>query len=401
MKEKDSILSFINSLQAESQAPVQPHLSKKDNEMLEQTMQYEKRIYDLEQLLDIAQSFCSTLDFKNLLESIVYICMAQMHVLGAEIFTRDLITSENFELRTTNSPLIIREEGVDEISFPYSSSITSKLIELNNPVTLDELKAEIKKSDNVDDKKTCKRIFEIFEDLNPSLIVPLLQGRRLNGILILQERIAIEDDVSYSSYEKHQMMSIATLASVAINNASLIEKTSTDSMTHLRLKYFFFNKLTESLDYAAANNKRVAVLMFDIDFFKKFNDTYGHECGDCILIQVAKLIKENLRESDIASRYGGEEFTVLLENTGKEDAVRIAERIRKSIANYTFQYGGKDLHVTISGGVSLFWKRNPQRSPAKLVIQADKALYVSKQTGRNKITYFTPEYDKILQGKTL
>ena len=70
-------------------------------EVLEQTIQYEKRIYDLEQLLDIAKSFCQNLDFSNLLESIVYICMAQMHVLGAEIFVRDLITNENYVLETS------------------------------------------------------------------------------------------------------------------------------------------------------------------------------------------------------------------------------------------------------------------------------------------------------------
>ena len=88
-------------------------------------------------------------------------------------------------------------------------------------------------------------------------------------------------------------------------------------MTHLKLKYFFFNVLTEAIDNAILQEKSIAVLMFDIDFFKRFNDAYGHECGDFVLTEVANLIKNNLRDSDVASRYGGEEFTALLYHTKK------------------------------------------------------------------------------------
>ena len=346
-------------------------------EILAQTMQYEKKIYDLEQLLDIAKSFCQNLDFSNLLESIVYISMAQMHVLGAEIFVRDLITNENFVLETSKD--FFSEE---KTTIPVSTPIASILLNARKPLTFDEIKAEA---------GDCPHL-EILAELNPTLIVPLIQKNHLNGMLILQERIAIEDESSYSEYEQNQIMSIASLASVAINNAALLEMSSTDMMTHLKLKYYFFNILTEAIDAAFLNKQNIAVLMFDIDFFKKFNDTYGHECGDFVLISVADLVRKNLRDSDVASRYGGEEFTALLMDAGKDEAMVVAERIRSTINEHDFVYNGQHLHVTISGGVSVFdAETNLVASPNEFVNQADQGLYMSKNNGRNRVTFFEPK----------
>lgn len=348
-----------------------------NQETLEQTLYYEKRIYDLEQLIDIAKSFCQNLDFVNLLESIVYICMAQMHVLGAEIFVRDLISNERFILETS------KEESKDmKLSIPVTTPVAETLLKLQKPVTFEELKKET---------ADCPEL-EILEKLNPTLIVPLIQKNHLNGMMVLQERIAIEDDTNYTDYEQQMIMSIASLASVAINNAALLEMSSTDMMTHLKLKYYFYNVLTEAIDSADSKKQNIAALMFDIDFFKKFNDTYGHECGDFVLINVADLIKKSLRESDVASRYGGEEFTVLLSDTGIDDAMLVAERIRSTIDEHDFVFNNQHLHVTISVGVSVFdAEKNPVKTPNEFVNQADQALYMSKSNGRNRVTYFEPK----------
>ena len=354
----------------------------KDKEILEQSTYYEKRIYDLEQLLDIAKSFCSTLDFSNLLESIVYICMAQMHVLGAEIFVRDPITNDVLNLETSK-----KENEEKKLSIPVNSPVATKLLTMNKPVTVAYLK-EFMESD---------KDLETLESLSPTLIVPLVEKtNHLSGLLILQERIAIEEETTYTEYEQNMIMSIASLATVAINNASLMEMSSTDMMTHLRLKYFFFNQLTEAIDKAFEQEENIAVLMFDIDFFKKFNDTYGHECGDFVLISVANIIKSSLRETDIASRYGGEEFTVLLRSGNKEEAMKVAERIRQKIEDYDFVYNDQHLHVTVSGGVSVFDKNtNPVELPNLFVNQADSGLYMSKNNGRNQVTFFDPAVHKL------
>ena len=378
--EFDAIIDNINS-QTEGQERKPAELAK-DKEILEQSTYYEKRIYDLEQLLDIAKSFCSTLDFSNLLESIVYICMAQMHVLGAEIFVRDPITNDVLNLETSKN---VKDEK--KLSIPVNSPVAVKLLTMNKPVTVAYLKEFIGETQ---DLKT-------LESLSPTLIIPLVEKtNHLSGILILQERIAIEEETTYTEYEQNMIMSIASLATVAINNASLMEMSSTDMMTHLRLKYFFFNQLTEAIDKAFEAEENIAVLMFDIDFFKKFNDTYGHECGDFVLISVANIIKSSLRESDIASRYGGEEFTVLLRKGNKDEAMKVAERIRQKIEDYDFVYNDQHLHVTVSGGVSVFDKNtNPVELPNLFVNQADSGLYMSKNNGRNQVTFFDPAVHKL------
>ncbi|MCR4900428.1 MAG: GGDEF domain-containing protein [Treponema sp.] len=377
----DSIIKNINS-QSAAHAD-NPTSRTKDKDILEQSNYYEKRIYDLEQLIDIAKSFCSTLDFSNLLESIVYICMAQMHVLGAEIFVRDPITNDVFNLETSKAMTTGKK-----LSIPVASSITTFMLESKKPVTFTELKEKI-----TDDDAS----MQLLANLNPTLIVPLIEkNNHLSGILILQERIAIEEETTYTEYEQNMIMSIASLATVAINNASLMEMSSTDMMTHLKLKYFFFNQLTEAIDKAFQQEENIAVLMFDIDFFKKFNDTYGHECGDFVLISVANLIKSSLRETDIASRYGGEEFTILLRKGNKSEAMKVAERIRKKIEGYDFVYNDQHLHVTVSVGVSVFdTKTNPVELPNIFVNQADSGLYMSKNNGRNQVTYFDPAIHKL------
>ena len=376
----ETIVNNINS-QNDKQAR-KPFDLAKDKEILEQSTYYEKRIYDLEQLLDIAKSFCSTLDFSNLLESIVYICMAQMHVLGAEIFVRDPISNDVFNLETSKS-----DNKEKKLSIPVNSPVANKLLTMNKPVTVAYLKEFI--GDDQD--------LRTLESLSPTLIVPLVEKtNHLSGILILQERIAIEEETTYTEYEQNMIMSIASLATVAINNASLMEMSSTDMMTHLRLKYFFFNQLTEAIDKAFEQEENIAVLMFDIDFFKKFNDTYGHECGDFVLITVANIIKSSLRESDIASRYGGEEFTVLLRKGKKDEAMKVAERIRQKIEDYDFVYNDQHLHVTVSCGVSVFDKNaNPVELPNVFVNQADSGLYMSKNNGRNQVTFFDPAVHKL------
>lgn len=343
--------------------------------------EYEKHIYDLEQLLDISRSFCSTLEGPKLLESIVFSCMAQMRVANAGIFVLDLLNSEYFQLETKQS--VIDPNSDIKYQIPYTDPIVATLSEEKRPVTLDYLLEHSPKT----------TVGNMLKSLTPTLIVPIILKNHLNGILFLGERFCFEPgcDSSYTDYEKNLIQNIASLGAIAINNSALIERSSTDMMTQLKLKYYFFNVLTEKLDTAMTQKLPLSVLMFDIDFFKHFNDTYGHECGDYVLTQVAHLIKSGLRENDLASRYGGEEFSVLLNDTKKDDAVQIADRIRSSIENYDFVFDGQHMKVTISCGVAVFdHEKNPITIAAQIVNQADQGLYMSKHNGRNRVTYAPP-----------
>ena len=359
--------------------------TKKRRTIKEVSAQYEKRIYDLEQLLDISRSFNSALEGAQLLESIVFSCMAQMHVTDAGIFVLDLINSENFTLETRQSNAEFGSKN--KYVIPFTDPIIAVLTEERHPVTLEYLLAKCPDTN----------VADILKSLNPTLIIPLIQKNHINGILFLGERFIFDPDSdgSYTDYEKDLIQNIASLAAIAINNTMMIERSSTDMMTQLKLKYFFFNVLTEKLYQAMTEKLPLSVIMFDIDFFKHFNDTYGHECGDYVLKEVAKLIKTNLRGEDLASRYGGEEFTVLLNNTDKEDAMMVAERIRTSIESRDFVFNDIKMKVTISSGVAVFnHETNPVLNSAKLVNQADQGLYMSKHNGRNRVTYAPPSLVK-------
>ena len=342
--------------------------------------EYEKKIYDLRQLLEISRSLCSTLEFSTLIESILYTCMGQFHVLGAGIFVLNALDADSLHLDSNYN-------GIDpnpNISYiiPISNPIVELLETSNKTYTVTELVEALPESTDLNMVTTLK----------PSLIIPLVQHNHLNGILLLGERITLAEDAGYSDYEKEQLTVIASLASIAINNAALIERSSTDMMTHLKLKYFFFNVLADKLDNALAGEGNLSIIMFDIDFFKRFNDTYGHACGDYVLQTVAKIIKSNIRSQDMASRYGGEEFTVLLNETCTEDAMIVAERIRSKVEQFDFCYEDQHVKVTISLGVSTFdVNENPITSPKLLVDQADQALYISKRSGRNRVTFADPK----------
>lgn len=356
-------------------------MAKQRNMTKKLAADYEKRIYDLEQLLDISKSFNSTLEISTLLESIVFSCMAQLHVANAGIFVLDYLNSDFLTLKTEQN--FINPTRDFEYQISTTDPIVSILATIKKPVTLEYLKKEEPESPAI----------KILQSLEPTLIVPLIQKNHLNGLLFLCERFFIEADAEedYSDYEKDFVFSIGSLASIAIGNATLIERSSTDMMTQLKLKYYFFNVLNEKLDEAFMQKIPLSVIMFDIDFFKHFNDTYGHECGDYVLKEVAFLIKSNLRDGDLASRYGGEEFTVLLNDTEKDSALAVAERIRSAIESHDFVYNEQHMHVTISCGVAVFdSEENPITNPKQLVNQADQGLYMSKHNGRNRVTYAHP-----------
>jgi diguanylate cyclase (GGDEF)-like protein len=162
--------------------------------------------------------------------------------------------------------------------------------------------------------------------------------------------------------------------------------TTTDMMTKLKMKHYFFTVLMERLEVGGGQKPKLGVIMLDIDHFKKFNDTYGHSCGDVVLKQVAHTIMDNLRPMDIAARYGGEEFVCLISNATKELNLSVAERIRQAVEGMETDYEGTKLKVTLSCGVACY-RQDVDFSAKALVDRADRALYRSKQEGRNRVTY--------------
>ena len=164
----------------------------------------------------------------------------------------------------------------------------------------------------------------------------------------------------------------------------LRQQAETDPLTALYNRRQFEILGYQALQSALRYRTPYSVLMFDIDFFKKVNDTHGHDAGDLVLKQVARIMKETLRKSDIVARYGGEEFVAFLPNTAPNDALIAAEHVRQGVEKLDIVYNGRQISVTISSGISASRATNLD----VLVRQADQALYTSKKNGRNQVSLF-------------
>lgn len=159
----------------------------------------------------------------------------------------------------------------------------------------------------------------------------------------------------------------------------------TDSLTKTYNKAYLNQAIEAEFKRARALHTDLSVIMFDIDHFKKVNDTYGHDAGDFVLKEFANLIRKNfLNPKDIFARYGGEEFVLVLGNTPVQEALDRAEKIRASIEANAFVYEGKRIAVTSSMGVAELRADVP--TPVALIRVADQALYVAKNSGRNRVT---------------
>lgn len=159
----------------------------------------------------------------------------------------------------------------------------------------------------------------------------------------------------------------------------------TDALTNLYNRRYFETSFEREFARAKRYNTNLSMVIFDIDFFKRINDTYGHLCGDYVLKEISWLMIENFRQTDIIFRYGGEEFVVLLTETPFDVANIPVERFRKVVEEHRFKFKGNDLNVTVSCGIS----SNSDSPDLKgMFDNADKALYRAKQEGRNCVRSF-------------
>ena len=224
-------------------------------------------------------------------------------------------------------------------------------------------------------------------------LFPLLRNRQLIGCLNIgsmqQERFIHGAATDF-------LERLAAILAVCLENAFNHERIKLlgllDPLTGIHNRRYFDERLDEEISRSLRQNKALSCLFLDIDHFKQFNDVYGHHVGDLVLKEVAKLIKSQMRQSDVLARFGGEEFSVLLVQTDKHTANEIAERIRQQIAAHQISLGDSTLGVTISIGCSTLDNNMTNlvasKASQQLLARADEALYRSKQQGRNQVNFF-------------
>lgn len=180
-----------------------------------------------------------------------------------------------------------------------------------------------------------------------------------------------------------------------IRRVTLLEQESIkDPLTGIYNRRYLDRRMTEEVKRAQRHNLPLSVLLIDIDHFKQVNDTYGHQVGDSLLIHLSDLILNQIRESDVAARYGGDELLVLAPSTTVSSAAILAERLRIQVESNQLDFSGDDSHdqdirVTVSIGIAGL---SPEITDSESVVKhADQALYSSKQEGRNRVTVHDPD----------
>ncbi|KGK00704.1 MULTISPECIES: sensor domain-containing diguanylate cyclase [Pseudoalteromonas] len=192
---------------------------------------------------------------------------------------------------------------------------------------------------------------------------------------------------------EHICIIIYDVTDIAVNkkeleelNKKLEQVSQTDSLTQLANRGHWEHLLHQEFLRTKRNEGCCSLLIFDIDHFKKINDNFGHSAGDEALRHIASLLKTALRETDIAGRYGGEEFVVTLLDTDKQGAIVFAERLRQLIETSPAKYNEHTVHMAISVGIACF--DDQFKDHERWIEAADKALYHSKETGRNKVSVY-------------
>ena len=257
-----------------------------------------------------------------------------------------------------------------------------------------------------------KNIYEIkdAQKFNPSLIVLNCNENKLKEVsmvtklpspaLIIANKFI--DDITFrgDSYdfvtepidEKELQLRLKNLLKIKELKEMINQVSTTDALTGLHNRKFLHERLEAEISRARRYDTKLSCLLLDIDFFKVVNDMYGYDWGDVLLKKIAEMLKSFIRKEDILTRYGDEEFIVILPNTPEENAFIFAERFRREIEKMEFIPAGEEERhpITISGGIASFpFLQNVEEDANTLIRYAEHALYNAKKRGKNKIVQFS------------
>jgi diguanylate cyclase (GGDEF)-like protein len=286
------------------------------------------------------------------------------------------LLSENVRLKTDKNDL---HNNLEQIIALYD--ITKQICRsLDSDKVFNYFCEEMGKYIEFTDCKFVKKEADLSSYINYT-IVPLMIDKNTIGYLIVG---------GIKEQDKGRFNILSQQFALGIKRAILYQKVQelaiTDSLTQISSRRYYLERFHEEIERSKKFSYNFSCFMIDIDHFKSYNDRYGHLVGDVILKEVAKLIKENIRQIDLLGRYGGEEFSIILTETDREQTLLVAERIRQTMESKYIKAYDEDLRVTVSIGISFFPENG--KDIESLIDKADLALYLAKQQGRNRVCVF-------------
>ncbi|MFC1523696.1 HDOD domain-containing protein [Thermodesulfobacteriota bacterium] len=318
------------------------------------------------------------------------------HELGAELLKKWGIPENIYQpirYHHTEKNIPKNHRALAEV-LRYSDSISSIYLGSGSASKLQNLRTALVNEFHLEEQKITELIDDVarntseilsFFEIDPEGMLPfselLLEANEELGKLNLSyEQLLLE--------LKQEKEKTETLAKALKNSNDKLQRlASTDELTGLFNRRHFMSMMKSEISRAVRYNRPLSFIIFDIDFFKKVNDTYGHPAGDRVLAEVSWRIGENIRNTEILARYGGEEFAIILPETSIKDAALLAERLRRSIERMEVTADQTRIsNITISLGVTTFIPDKGLKSEEEIIQAADKALYNAKNTGRNKVS---------------
>ncbi|MDD3145898.1 MAG: diguanylate cyclase, partial [Candidatus Riflebacteria bacterium] len=288
---------------------------------------------------------------------------------------------EIFELAAENLQQHLSAEQAGTVWVGSAESDTELYISDSlEPAEVEEIKKCARTS-----LKTCRETLETDQTTGKHILcLPLFfEDRKFGAIYLVFAQDRFLSKQGFSDDEKNFMDTLRHHLGLIIENQRLFEEAITDGLTKLYLRRFFLATLDKEISRSKRYQLDLGLLLLDIDNFKKFNDTYGHQAGDYVLRETAQRITENIRAVDTPGRYGGEEIALLLPQTNIKEAFLVAERIRKAIDGSEYTFRNTSMKVNVSIGVTSLHLRN--LTMEELIDEADRALYTAKSKGRNQV----------------
>lgn len=313
-------------------------------------------------------------------------------IVNFYMISKDLIQNFTDEQNAANalSSILEKQIGILYVVIIYNGKnsngtkelkIISKLSDEKKEKWLKEIKDKNIEITNVKYPTVMNSLFEI--NNKPVVEWPIIVNNNFSAcvFLVVEENYIQEYIEQGNLYIPHLQLGTERI----ILFLGTKEKARTDALTGVYLRRYFLEKLNIEIKRAKRYKTNFHILMLDIDFFKKINDTYGHLAGDTVLIKISKTIEQNIRSTDILCRYGGEEFIVLLNNLTDNDAINTAQNIRNEIKKIKFNENNIEFYVTVSIGIA---KYKESFSSKEVISIADKALYEAKKSGRDRVISF-------------
>jgi diguanylate cyclase (GGDEF)-like protein len=350
---------------------------------LENIRLYENAVKSAKQfssLYSLSQSISVNLQPQDLFRAIH---KATNELMPCDVFAISLFDEEK---KVINDVYFI-DKGVlqKSSSRPYGQGLFSKVIKENRSLIFNNFTEKMAVRTRAvvlgeeDDETLVKSL----------IIVPLRIGNQIKGVLSTQSYSANK----FTEENKETLEMLASHSAIALENARLFneiqELAMTDSLTKIFNRRKFYELADNEFSRSQRYNHPLSVIMMDIDKFKLVNDTYGHAAGDQVLIRIAETCTGSMRTIDILARYGGEEFVVMLPETTAQEADLTAERIRLLVARTPIKIGESTIHVTLSFGVVEL--DQTCKNIEELMDRSDQAMYASKNSGRNRVTIWSPQ----------